>query len=122
MGTKMFEENVTLSLKRNYSKDEGIAFLTKRVSDLQIENGKLKSDNAELEYKLKQRKFTKEELGDLKSKGWVQDILKDEYVQELQARITKLSQKTYDSKIHELKTELNRWREMYGALVTKLNK
>ena len=45
-------DGVLLKLRRQYSKDEYVAFLLKRNSDVELELGMVKSERDELEYKL----------------------------------------------------------------------
>ena len=47
-----FEDNILLSIKRKYTRDEEFAFLLGKLKEVQQENGILKSEIAELEYKL----------------------------------------------------------------------
>ena len=51
MGRNKYIDNVLISLKREYQKDELVSYLIKIISNLEIENGKLKSYVAELEFK-----------------------------------------------------------------------
>lgn len=44
-------EKALIELKRRYSKDEYVAHLQKKISDTEIECGKLKSERDEFEYK-----------------------------------------------------------------------
>jgi predicted RNase H-like nuclease (RuvC/YqgF family) len=45
-----YEDDILIRLRREYSKDEVVAFSLKKISELQIENGKLKSYIQELEF------------------------------------------------------------------------
>ena len=59
----MTDEEVLIKLKRQYSKDEYVQALLKKISDLEIEQGKLKSEIHEHEYEKEQwRKREKESL------------------------------------------------------------
>lgn len=51
MGRNRYIDNVLISLKREYQKDELVSYLIKNISNLEVENGKLKSYIAELEFK-----------------------------------------------------------------------
>jgi len=48
-----FEDNVLIKLKRDYSKDESIAFLIRRISELKLEKGKTDSYIQELKHEIK---------------------------------------------------------------------
>lgn len=54
-----FIDNVLIRLKRQYSKDELVAALNKKISELEIENGKLLSEieylNIEIKKQIKQK-------------------------------------------------------------------
>lgn len=54
-----FIDNVLIRLKRQYSKDELVAALNKKISELEIENGKLLSEieylNDEIKKQIKQK-------------------------------------------------------------------
>lgn len=47
-----FYDRLTVSLKREYSKDEVVSFFIKKLSDKEIEVGKLKAEIDHLEYEL----------------------------------------------------------------------
>lgn len=49
-------DNVVIKLKRKYSKDELVQSMIKKQSQLELENGMLKSEKDELEYELNQIK------------------------------------------------------------------
>lgn len=51
-------DNVLIKLRRQYSKDEVVAALSKKISELEIENGTLKSEIEHLEFELKKYKKT----------------------------------------------------------------
>lgn len=46
-------DRILVKLKRKYGKDELVATLCKKVSELELENGKLNSELAHLEHQLK---------------------------------------------------------------------
>lgn len=48
-----FEDTILLSIKREYTENEKIAFLVQKVRELQFENGVLKSDIEERKHKKK---------------------------------------------------------------------
>lgn len=47
-----FYEEVLIKLKRRYGKDETVAALIKKLSEAEIENGKLKSEVEHLQYEV----------------------------------------------------------------------
>ena len=53
-------DNVLLKLKRKYSKDETVAALTKKLKEVEIENGKLSAEIAYLEHEAKENVDSKE--------------------------------------------------------------
>lgn len=55
-------DNVLIKLRREYSKDELVSALSKRLSEAEIENGKLKSYISELESKIESRTKLKKEI------------------------------------------------------------
>jgi cell shape-determining protein MreC len=54
-------DNVLIKLRREYSKDELVSALSKKLSEAEIENGKLKSYIQELEDKIESRTKLKKE-------------------------------------------------------------
>ena len=48
-----YTDKVLIKLRRKYSKDETVAALSKKVTDLEIENGKLSAEIEHLEYQAK---------------------------------------------------------------------
>ena len=55
-------DNVLISLRRKYSKDELVSALSKKLSEAEIENGKLNSYISELESKIESRTKLKKEI------------------------------------------------------------
>jgi len=55
---KTYEDHVLLKLRRKYSKDETVAALNKKVSDLEIEKGMLIDEIEELKEKVENQKKT----------------------------------------------------------------
>ena len=55
-------DNVLIKLRREYSKDELVSALSKRLSEVEIENGKLNSYIIELESKIESRNKLKKEI------------------------------------------------------------
>ena len=52
MKDSKYIDNVILKLKRRYSKDELVSSMTKKQSQLELENGILTSEKDELQYKI----------------------------------------------------------------------
>ena len=48
-----YTDKVLIKLRRKYSKDETVAALSKKLTDLEIENGKLSAEIEHLEYQAK---------------------------------------------------------------------
>ena len=48
-----YTDRVLIKLRRKYSKDETVSALSKKVTDLEIENGKLSAEIEHLEYQSK---------------------------------------------------------------------
>ncbi len=57
-----YVDNVLIKLKRKYSKDEIVTYLFNKVSNLEIENGKLKSYILELEHNEESKTKLKKEV------------------------------------------------------------
>ena len=57
-----YMDNVLIKLRREYSKDELVSALSKRLSESEIENGKLKSYISELESKIESKTKLKKEI------------------------------------------------------------
>lgn len=55
-----YEDNVLISLRRQYSKDETVAAMSKKLSLLELENGELKSEVDYLEHEVKKLIDSKE--------------------------------------------------------------
>mgnify|MGYP000105285445 CR=1 FL=1 len=51
--TMDYTDKVLIKLKRKYSKDETVSALTKKLKEVEIENGKLSAEIQHLEYELK---------------------------------------------------------------------
>lgn len=112
-----FEDNILLKLKREYSKDEKIAFVLKKCSDLQIENGILKSEISELKDTLaKKIKPSGEVLQQLKEKGWHKEFLHDEYIIELKRTIATLEEKCKTDNVIKLQRNYDVLKYEYAGL------
>lgn len=122
----MFEDSVILRLRRAYSKDEAFAFMDAELKKTRFELGECKSHIAELEDTIKELKrhpkvtkpewspderLTVHQLNELKTKGWIQEILKDEAMKELENQMKCLKERTekvskYRNKCHEYAGEI----------------
>lgn len=65
----MAETDVLLRLKRQYSKDETVAFLFQRLSEADVKNGVLVSEIAELKYKNNQLQSEMKKIKKLSASG-----------------------------------------------------
>lgn len=110
-----------LKLHRKYSNSELLELAGQKIKDLEIENGKLKSEIAELKYQLSlKRKLSPEQINQLKTKGWVQEILTDEYIEMLKLQIAGLKTRLEGSdRVKKLEKELEFWRNKACNLVVK---
>ena len=63
---KFGKDKVLLKLHRKYSKDEALSYLFSEISNLKVEIGMLKSENAELSYELEIRKDQSQYIEKLK--------------------------------------------------------
>lgn len=89
-----WDERTLLKLSRRYSKDETVAWLSKRIKESEIECGTLKSELAEFQDIIKERKM---EIGELKMRlvqlerikgiGISQEMKQNEYVKTLKDTI-----------------------------------
>lgn len=98
----MFEDTILLKIKRDFTESEAIAYLTKMVSEKEIEIGMLKSELAEAKYKLTQPAHTKKE--------W----LKDELIAHMDER-----QKVAEKQYKHVLDSVNEWRDKYFSLIAK---
>ena len=112
-----YEDNVLIRLRRDYSKDELVAFALKTIKDKDIELGKLKSYIDELEFNLKSKES---EL-----------ILKNKSIKSLNFLVHNFDVTTKQSELYQeqkekiqlLKSDLNRFRKLNNELINKqLNK
>lgn len=103
------DDAILLKIKRQFSKEESISCLLKIISDLEIENGSLKSEIFELEHKIE-----KIRSGDKKTKKqWLQE----EIFEELNKELKLLTQTN-----HKNKTSMLEWRKQYFNLLAKYDK
>lgn len=104
----MSEREVLLKIKREFSNNEIIQLLFKKISDLEFEIGILRSERDEA-----LEKVNKIHTGDGQiKKAWLKDELvarMDEEIKQNQKRNT------------EMRKQLEEWKEKYFALYLKLN-
>lgn len=55
-----YEDNVLIKLRRDYSKDEAVSALFKKIDELSLELGKMTSEIAHLEHELTKKEDNKE--------------------------------------------------------------
>ena len=71
-------DNVVIKLKRKYSKDELVQSMIKKQSQLELENGMLKSERDKLEYELNQiKKMDSKTKRDFHQKLYVKNTKKE---------------------------------------------
>jgi len=130
----MFEDNVILKLKRDYSKDEGMAFLNAELAKTRFELGECKSYIAELEDTIKSlkrhpkvvkseeptEKLNVLDLNALKTKGWIKEVLKDEAMKALEEQIAAL--KSREIKVKEYRNKVSQYAGEIYLLKEKLKK
>jgi len=106
----MSEEEVLLRLRRKYSKDEIVALISKRLSEVEFENGELKSEVEELKHEANVIKNAVVTEGTKTKKLWLKDELIEQYEQRL-----KVEKKKKDY----LEKKVSEWRDKYFQLAAK---
>ena len=106
----MFNDTILLKIKRQYSKDESFALVLKKLSEVQLENGKLKSELSELQDKIKVMRNSYTQEGMRTRKVW----LKDDLFADIRIELEKL--KTQNTLLHNQASE---WRDKYFLLLNK---
>jgi len=74
---QIFEDGVLLRIRRQYSHDEAVGFISQKLSEKEVEIGVLKSEIAELKFLLKRQKKTEKRRVKELTKEKV-DLLKQE--------------------------------------------
>lgn len=98
MSGSHFDQTVVQKLRRDYRHDEAVAFLSQRLTESEVENGKLKSEIAELQDQVK-------ELLKHKQNGF-KDLRNEEYAVHLRKQYTELNKR------HKAAMkDLNYWRD-----------
>jgi len=100
-----YTDNVLIKLKRQYSKDETVAALSKKLEISEIQNGKLSSEIQHLEFKLKENI----------------DKHQENKLARIEARKNKLFQNTL-SQNKKLVKQVSELRKLRGELFSKINK
>lgn len=96
-----FEDTILLKLKRKYSEQEEMAFLVQKMKEIELDNGMLKSEVAELTDKLKaansQLKQNQDLIHTLKKKNMEMNQKHSQTCQETlaQEKIVELKQEVY---------------------------
>lgn len=114
----MEKDSVLLKIHRNYSKDESIKYLFEKIkqleqdkSDLNFRIGELKSENSELEDKIKL-------LEKKKNNRFVEPEWKEsDYVKSLEETIKKIQKNQSDKS-----ESINKWRNMYFDILARFEK
>jgi hypothetical protein len=102
----MEDKFVLLKIKREFTSNEAVQSLLKMVSALEYENGVLKSDIADLEFKINKLRG-----GQGKSeRKWLQD----EIFKKVKSELTLLKQ---DNMLH--KKSMVEWRQKYFSLMAQ---
>ena len=95
-----FEDNVLLRIRRQYSKDEAIAVLNKRLSTAEFKNGELLSEIAELKNEIQLLKNPPLQVGEKKKrKQWLKDDVIAKMNEEKKELHDKLLQKTREAEL-----------------------
>lgn len=105
----MDNDEILIKLKRLYGKDETVAALSKKIKELEFENGKLKSEIQHLEHKviLYEKDENKQARVEARKTEKYQDILKqNKLMKEKFRRFTNFRNQLI-SRINILEKELN---------------
>jgi len=100
-----YTDNVLIKLKRQYSKDETVAALSKKLEISEIQNKKLSSEIQHLEFKLKENI----------------DKHQENKLARIEARKNKLFQNSL-SQNKKLNKQVSELRKLRGELFSKINK
>lgn len=98
---QIFEDGVLLRIRRQYSHDEAVGFISQRLSEKEVEIGVLKSEIAELKFLLKRQKKTEKRRVKELTKEKV-DLLK----QEIERLKLLVGENTDKAEIEKLKSEV----------------
>lgn len=97
-------DKTLIRLKRQYSKDEVVASLTKKLTEAEIENGKLSAEIQNLEFKLSENINKKEE----------------DKLARIEARKNKLFQNAL-AQNKKMRKQVSELRKLRGDLFAKIN-
>lgn len=106
----MEDDKILLRIKRKYTKDEEVGLLVAKLKSTELEVGMLKSENAELEYKLKNRP---------------ESVLENEIIalkKTVSALTKKVNESPYKESYQVLKKEHRKLLERFLSLQIKYNK
>lgn len=92
-----YEEKILLKLRREYSKDEAVSLAMQKLSEVRIEVGILRSENAELQDKLNSAMVELKTLREYKA-------------------TQKQARRGQALKFAEMKRDLDMWRDKYLTL------
>lgn len=89
---KTFEDNVLLRIKRNYSQQEAVAVVIKKLKEAEFKNGVLLSEIAELKHEIEYLKNPTKEVKKKKKEWLKDDVIKSMHEEKLELQ-EKLRQK-----------------------------
>lgn len=116
-GRRDWDEGILLKIYRDYTDDEKVNVLIAATRDKDVEIGMLKSTIVELEDKYSNKdSLTPGEIEQLKQKGWVNDILVNERIKQLEDQIKVLNTESEKKKIEQEVKKKKEWQDKYFEL------
>jgi len=116
-----YEDDTLIRLRRQYSKDETVAAISKKLSEADYKNGELQSEIDELKYKLKESdnllKIGNKENKNLKNKI---DEAGENFEETLLCRLQKGKIKNYEENFERKKIENKKLRRKITDLNAKI--
>lgn len=108
----MFEDNILLRLRRQYSKDEAVAFLSAKLKERDFRIGELTSEVEELKHLFSKEQKKKQQVKEIHiepqtKKQWRRDDACKEFTKEIE---------TQKAKIIQLNNDVKFWRDKYFTL------
>jgi hypothetical protein len=107
----MYDDSILLKFKRDFTSDEAVNFLLKKVSELQIEIGMLKSELAEKVFECNNLRNATVTEGTKTKKAW----LKDDLINLIDGELK--TQKSINKVIEKQAIE---WRDKFFSLQAKV--